>query len=194
MFNEKINRQFLEIKIHKRLSYLHKPDIMNLKAIKLVATDIDGVWTDGSMYYTEKGDEFKRFHTYDGASLLFLKKAGIHYAILTGEDTNMVANRAKKLGIERVYQGVKDKVAVMQELCNELGIGLEEVAYIGDDLNDRKLLPIVGFSACPQNAPSYIQKLVHKVLTKKGGEGVFREFVEYLLSERGELEEIIDQI
>lgn len=150
---------------------------------KLVATDIDGVWTDGGMYYTESGEEFKRFNTYDSAGVLFCRKLSIPVAIITGEPSMAVKKRADKLRIEHCYTGVKDKLSVLQELCQQLGITLQEVAYLGDDINDIDVLREVGFSACPSSAPHYIKALVKKVMIKKGGEGVFREFVEYILSE-----------
>lgn len=149
--------------------------------IKLVLTDIDGVWTDGGMYYDQTGNEWKKFHTYDSAGVLWCKKLHIPVGIITGESTEIVKRRAEKLQIDYLYQGVKDKKEVAIQLCQSLGISLSEVAYIGDDINDISLLEVVGFSACPSSAPSYIQKLVDKVLEKKGGEGVFREFVEGIL-------------
>ena len=121
---------------------------------KLVMTDIDGVWTDGGMYYTAEGDAMKRFSVKDGWGVSFLRRLGIPVAILTGEDTQIVRRRAEKLGIAHCYLGVKDKVAQAEALCRELGIGLDEAAFIGDDLNDLPLLRKVGFSASPANALS----------------------------------------
>lgn len=145
---------------------------------KLVLTDIDGVWTDGGMYYDQNGNEWKKFHTYDSAGVLFCHRAGIPVGILTGEDTEIVKRRAEKVKIDYLSQGVKDKVAVAKELCKKLDITLEEVAYIGDDLNDLELLKVVGISAAPASAPEYIKEVVDMVMEKRGGEGVFREFVE----------------
>ena len=147
-------------------------------AIKLVLTDIDGVWTDGSMYYDQKENELKRFHTYDSAGVLWCKRAGVKVGILTGEDTNIVARRAEKLKVDYLFQGAKDKVAIANELCADLGITLNQVAYLGDDLNDIHLLDRAGLTACPSSAPEYIKKRVQVVLRSKGGEGAFREFVE----------------
>ncbi|MXV39157.1 HAD-IIIA family hydrolase [Flavobacteriaceae bacterium Ap0902] len=161
---------------------------------KLIITDIDGVWTDGSMYYTPEGDYIKKFHTYDSAGVLFARLNNIPVAIFTGETTPMVAKRAEKLKIEYVYQGVKDKIKLADRLCKELSINIEECAYIGDDINDIGLLQKVGFSACPQNAPSYIKSIVTKVLDTNGGEGAFRTFIEYILSENNILEETLNKI
>lgn len=151
--------------------------------IKLILTDIDGVWTDGGMYYDQTGNEWKKFHTYDSAGVLWCKKANIPVGIISGEDTEIVKRRAAKLRVDFLLQGVSDKLAAVEKLCKELDISLTEVAYIGDDINDIEVLQKVGFSACPSSAPLYIQSLVTKVMSKKGGEGVFREFVEGIVFE-----------
>lgn len=148
---------------------------------KLILTDIDGVWTDGGMYYDQNGMELKKFHTYDSAGVLFAHHLGIPVGILTGENTNIVKRRADKLKIDYLYLGCKDKVAVAKELCTQLNITMQDVAYIGDDLNDMKLLKLAGWAGVPVSAPEYVQKLSNIHLTKKGGEGVFREFVEIIL-------------
>ena len=120
---------------------------------KLVITDIDGVWTDGGMYYDQTGNEWKKFNTSDSAGVLFLKLLKIPFAIITGENTKIVKRRAEKLKVKHLYMGVKDKVAAAAALCENLGISLNEVAYIGDDINDILLLEKVGISAAPANAP-----------------------------------------
>ncbi len=150
---------------------------------KLIITDIDGVWTDGGMYYDNFENEFKKFNTYDSAGILFARMLGIPCSIITGESTNIVKRRADKLKIEYTFLGIKDKVKVANELIPKLGISMKEVAFIGDDINDLNLLKRVGLSACPSSAPDYIKSEVHWVLSKKGGEGVFREFVERILYE-----------
>jgi 3-deoxy-D-manno-octulosonate 8-phosphate phosphatase (KDO 8-P phosphatase) len=152
-----------------------------IKLPKLVITDIDGVWTDGGMYYDQTGNEWKKFNTSDSAGVLFLRLLEIPLAIITGEDTEIVRRRADKLKIEHVYLGVKDKVEVAENLCQQLGIQLNEVAYIGDDINDIKLLNKVGLSSCPKNAPIYIKEIVDLSLDVNGGDGAFREFVEKIL-------------
>ena len=158
---------------------------------KLFMTDIDGVWTDGGMYYDRHGNELKRFTTSDSAGILFLRALDIPVAILTGENTEMVARRAEKLRIPHLFQGVSDKVAVATELCESLGIPLKQTAYIGDDLNDIGLLQQVGISACPSNAPPYVKRLVDIRLDVAGGDGAFRAFVETVLNGFGRLEEAI---
>jgi 3-deoxy-D-manno-octulosonate 8-phosphate phosphatase (KDO 8-P phosphatase) len=152
---------------------------------KLVITDIDGVWTDGGMYYDNTGNELKKFNTSDSAAVLFLRHLNIPLAIITGEQTEIVARRAAKLNIEHLYQGVGDKVAVAKTLCEKLQIDFSDVAYIGDDIGDYALLKLVGTSGAPANAPHYIKDIVDFVTAKAGGEGAFREFVETLLIAHG---------
>lgn len=160
---------------------------------KLIITDIDGVWTDGSMYYSESGDELKRFHTSDGAGVYYARLNNIPVAIMTGEDTIIVKSRAKKLNVDYVFQGVKDKVKVAKEICEQLGIELKDCAFIGDDLNDYHLLKQVGISACPSNAQVQIKEIVDKVFDTQGGSGVFREFVAWILKEESLYEETIQK-
>lgn len=150
---------------------------------KLILTDIDGVWTDGGMYYDGTNVELKKFNTYDSAGVLFAHHFGIPVGILTGEDTEIVRRRAQKLNVDYLFLGVKDKVVAASSLCKNLKISLKDVAYIGDDINDIKLLREVGWAGVPSSAPNYMKDLSHFHLRKKGGEGVFREFVEILLGE-----------
>lgn len=154
-----------------------------MKLPKLILTDIDGVWTDGGMYYDQTGNEWKKFNTSDSAGILFCKKANIPVGIITGEDTEIVKRRSEKLKIDFLYQGISDKLTIAKEICKKLQISLDDVAYIGDDLGDIELLSKVGISASPANAPEYIKSRVNFVTTKAGGEGAFREFVETILGE-----------
>jgi len=161
--------------------------------IKLVLTDIDGVWTDGGMYYDQNGNELKKFNTSDSAGVLFLRLLGIPLGIITGENTQIVQRRADKLKIEHLYMGVKNKLEKAEKICSEMNISLQEVAFIGDDLNDAMLLKAVGFSAVPANAPTYMLKYAGLRLSKKGGEGAFREFVEILLQKENLLDMAIEK-
>ena len=160
--------------------------------IKLFITDIDGVWTDGGMYYGESDIELKKFNTSDSAGVLFLKLAGIKTAIITGEDSKAVKRRAEKLKIDALYTGIKNKLAVAESLLKEYGFQWEEVAFIGDDINDILLLRKVGLSACPNSAEDYIKKEVDWILERRGGEGVFREFVQKYLKQTNRLENVIN--
>ncbi|MFN8700160.1 MAG: KdsC family phosphatase [Flavobacteriales bacterium] len=160
---------------------------------KLVMTDIDGVWTDGGMYYDQTGNEWKKFNTSDSAGVIFLRLLHIPLAILTGENTEIVARRASKLQIPYVKQGVRNKLHVATELCSELGITLEETAYIGDDINDIPLLQAAGVSCSPSNAPDYVARHAHFTTHLKGGEGAFREFVEAILKRSEALDEALQR-
>lgn len=161
--------------------------------IKLVLTDIDGVWTDGGMYYDQTGNELKKFNTTDSAGVIFLRLLDIPLGIITGENTSIVTRRAEKLKINHLFMGVKNKLEVAEKLCADLNISLKEVAYIGDDLNDALLLQAVGFSAIPANASTYMEKYSQRRLTKRGGEGAFREFVELILQQENLLDTAIEK-
>lgn len=152
--------------------------------IKLFLSDVDGTLTDGGMYYSEKGDELKKFNTRDGMGFQLLREAGIKTGIITSENTEIVANRAKKLKIDFLVQGKRDggKRAAAQKICDQLGITLNEVAYIGDDINCRELLEAVGLSACPADANAIIKSITSiKVMNRNGGEGCVREFIETII-------------
>ena len=166
---------------------------MDRKLPKLILTDIDGVWTDGGMYYDDAKVELKKFNTYDSAGILFAHQLGIPVGILTGENTQIVQRRVDKLKAEYCYLGAKDKVAIATDLCKQLGIALQDVAYIGDDLNDMKLLKLVGWAGVPSSAPAYVKNLASINLEKKGGEGVFREFIETIIGE-SLLLEIVNEV
>ena len=145
---------------------------------KLVLTDIDGVWTDGGMYYDQSGNEWKKFHTYDSAGVLICHKNQVPVGIISGDDTEIVKRRASKLKIDYLFLGVEDKLATAEKLCRKLGIQTEEIAYIGDDVNDLKLLKAAGISGAPSGAVSQVLDIVDITTEKKGGEGAFREFIE----------------
>lgn len=160
---------------------------------KLIITDIDGVWTDGSMYYDQTGNEWKRFHTYDSAGVLFAHIVNIPVAIITGENTEILNRRAKKVKIDYLFQGVKNKVEIVENLIHQLGITFYDCAYIGDDINDILLLRKVGISACPANAPEYIKKEVDYITHKSGGQGAFRDFVEFILQRNDVFEMVLEK-
>jgi len=150
--------------------------------IKLFLSDVDGVLTDAGMYYTENGDEFKKFCTYDGMGFQLLQKTGVKVGILTTEDRNLNRRRAKKLGLDFDFHGAKDKLQIVKDLCDKENITLDEVAYIGDDVNCFSLLSHVGIAACPNNAVDKIKAIPNIMqLKRNGGDGVVREFVELFL-------------
>ena len=156
----------------------------NKNNIKLVATDIDGVWTDAKMHYTEEGDYIKSFSTYDGMGVQLLRENNIDTVIITSEDSNIVLQRAKKLKIEDVAIGEKNKLERIKKICSNKKIDLSEVAYIGDDINDIEILKAVGFSALTSNSPIKEKIRVDYITTRKGGDGAFREFVDLILEEK----------
>ena len=152
--------------------------------IKLFLCDVDGTLTDGGMYYSENDDELKKFNTRDGMGFQLLREAGIKTGIITSENTKIVENRAKKLNVDFLYQGKRDggKLAVAKEICGQLGISLNEIAYIGDDVNCVDLLEAVGMKACPANAIDVVKNIpdIH-IMKNIGGNGCVREFIEYVL-------------
>ena len=152
-----------------------------LRQIRLFATDVDGVLTDAGMYYSESGDEWKKFNTRDGMGIKLLQKAGLITAIVTQERTRLVARRAEKLAIPELHQGVMDKLSVIRDMATRHGISLRQIAYIGDDVNDIEALKAVGLSAAPADGLPQVLKVVDYVCRQKGGEGAVRELVEMLL-------------
>lgn len=164
-----------------------------MKPVKLFLTDIDGCMTDGGMYYSANGDEMKRFCVYDGMGIVLLRKAGIPCGILTSETTEIVARRARKLGMEYLRMGVgsqvmagkQTKLEAAQEICNELGITLDEVCFVGDDINDLDLLSHVGTPACPANAMPHVKAIPGIIrLTHSGGDGAIRELCDMILANK----------
>ena len=158
-------------------------DLINkAKQIKLIGTDIDGVWTDARMYYTPEGEWMKAFSTYDGMATAMLKDRGYILAILTSENSDIVLQRAKKLNIDEVYVNENEKLKRMEYLAKKYNITLNEVAYIGDDINDLPLLKSVGLSALSGNSPIINQFKPDYVTKRYGGDGAYREFIEIILN------------
>ena len=150
--------------------------------IKLFATDVDGTLTDGCMYYAENGIELKKFNFQDGMGFKILRDAGIKTAIITSENTAIVKKRADKLKVDYLSMGNWDKLGFVKNICSELNISLQDVAYIGDDINDIELLNAVKYKACPENAIKKVKNIKGiKKLKHKGGNGAVREFIEFLL-------------
>ncbi len=156
-----------------------------LSGIRIFATDVDGVLTDAGMYYAESGDEVKKFNTRDGMGIKLLQNAGLVTALITQEETKLVRRRGEKLAIPEVHQGVRDKLGRLRELCSKYDCSLEQIAYIGDDVNDVEALGAVGFSSAPADAMPAVLKVVRYVCKKKGGEGAVREVAEMILAAKG---------
>lgn len=153
------------------------------KAIRLLLTDCDGVLTDTGVYYSENGEELKRFSIRDGMGVERLRnEAGVDVGIITGEKSGSVVARAKKLNIEELHLGIKDKIACLNKICERLNIHKSEIAYIGDDVNDLSVIPVVGLSACPADGMSMVADQVDFNCTKDGGKGAFREFAELIIA------------
>lgn len=161
-----------------------------MSKIKLFLTDVDGCLTDGGMYYTAEGDAMKRFCVYDGMGMSLLRNAGIKCGILTSETTDIVARRAQKLNLEYLRMGVgahniKSKLEAANEICTELRIGLDEVCYVGDDINDIELLCAVGLPACPSSAMPKVKNIPNiLILSHSGGTGAIREICDKILDEK----------
>ncbi len=156
---------------------------MNKHKIKLFLTDVDGTLTDGGMYYTAEGDVMKKFNARDGMGLQLLQKEGIKVGIITSENTELVNKRARKLGIDFLVQGKRDggKLAACSDICESLAIGLDEVAYIGDDVNCIEMLKAAGMKACPADALTEVKEIEGiRVMSLKGGEGCVREFADMI--------------
>lgn len=153
-------------------------------------TDVDGVLTDGGMYYTEKGDIMKKFHVRDGMGVTLMKKYGIPTIIVTKEKTPMVKQWAKRMKIEKLYDGVVQKEKILEKICNKFNVNADVVAYIGDDVNDIDLLKKVGFSICPNDAIEDVKEICNYVCKSKSGEGVLREVANMIISiDKGEQNE-----
>ena len=165
-----------------------------MKEIKLFLTDADGCLTDGGMYYSAEGDVMKRFCVYDGRGMVRLQQAGVPCGILTSENSPIVKARAEKLRLQFLYLGVGSRVnpncltklEAAQEICEKLGISMEEVCYVGDDVNDMDLLSAVGYPCCPPNARPEVKAVPGiRVLKTPGGSGTIREICDEILKERG---------
>ena len=153
-----------------------------LNQIKLVLTDIDGVWTDSKFYYNENGFAFKSFSTYDGMGVEILKKNNLETIIISSENCKATQARAQKLNIRHCYLGEKDKYKRGILLCRKFNLNLENLAFIGDDINDLKLLKEVGFSAMPPNSPILNLFKPNYITKRAGGDGAFREFADIIIS------------
>jgi YrbI family 3-deoxy-D-manno-octulosonate 8-phosphate phosphatase len=157
-------------------------DSQKAKNIKLLILDIDGVMTDAGMFFTENGDQIKKYNAKDGMAVRALADSDITVGIISsGFKLNMVKERAELLKIERVYVGRDPKIKVLQSWCDEMDISFEEVGIIGDDINDLEVMKSVGFSVCPADAVNVVKQNVDLVLQHKGGKGCVREFIDFYL-------------
>ena len=157
-------------------------DKKRLKKIKLVITDVDGVLTDGGMYYSKDGEFLKKFNTRDAMGMELLLDLGIKTIMLTRENSNIVKARAKKIKVSELYSGVLNKKSLLKKILKKYNVKLDQVAYIGDDLNDLEIMKSVGFSVTPSNGIDQIKKISNYVCKLNGGDGVFRELADIIIS------------
>jgi len=159
--------------------------------IKLIVLDVDGCMTDGKIIYTQDGVELKNFHVKDGFAIVNWIKLGHHVAIITGRDSQIVKNRANELGIQHLYQGIKDKEKVLRDLVSSLNLSFEEVASIGDDLNDINMLNLVEESFAPSDGVIEVQEIAKTILSKKGGDAAVREMIDILIDKNNQKKELM---
>jgi YrbI family 3-deoxy-D-manno-octulosonate 8-phosphate phosphatase len=168
-------------------TYYNNSDVLQtmknkLKKIKIVITDVDGVLTDGGMYYSKEGDVMKRFHTRDGMGVTLLRKCNIPTIIVTKEKNNIIKKWSTKMKIKKLYDGILDKGEILTEICKEFGVNADQVLYIGDDVNDVSLLKKVGFSVTPADGIDKVKEICDYVCKNKGGQAAFREVVDMVLN------------
>ena len=152
--------------------------------IKLVAFDVDGVLTDGSLTFDENGHEYKTFNAKDGQGIVNLNNAGIITAIITARNNGTVEHRAKNLSIKELHQGSKNKIETLEGIMNKYKISFDEIAYMGDDLPDICILEKVGLKGCPADAVEEVKQTVHFISSKNGGHGAVREFCDLILKSK----------
>jgi len=162
--------------------------------IKFLILDVDGVMTDGKITYNEQGEEIKSFCVRDGMGIKIAQSTGINIIIMSGRYSKVTAYRAQELGIEGVYQGVKDKLELYESLKDKLGANNDEVAFIGDDINDLALIKRVGLSATVADAPEYVKEMADIVIPLTGGDGAVRNFIEVILKKNEKWENILKSL
>ena len=162
--------------------------------IKLVLLDVDGTLTDGGIYRGNNGEDIKKFNVKDGYTIVNAQKVGIEFGIITGKVSQLVKNRAEELKIKYLYQNVADKVIILNEIMQKEKLSAEEIAYIGDDYNDLRIMKNVGLSGAPKDAAEEVLKIADFISTQNGGEGAVRDFVEFIMKKDGKLEKFFDNI
>ncbi|QFT85688.1 3-deoxy-D-manno-octulosonate 8-phosphate phosphatase KdsC [Halomonas sp. THAF12] len=172
---------------------LQHPDLVErLRRVRLLALDVDGVLTDGRLYFDADGDSLKAFHTLDGHGLKLVQRAGIQVALITGRDSPMVTRRASALGIRHLHQGIEKKLPTLRQLCRDLALDLSEIAYCGDDLPDLAPIHRAGVGISVPGAPSYIRRHADWVTEREGGHGAVREICDTLLQAQDRLDAVLD--
>lgn len=167
---------------------MHAELLQRAQAVKLAIFDVDGVLTDGKLYFLVDGSEFKTFNTLDGQGIKMLIASGVRTAIISGRTTPVVERRSQNLGIQHLYQGREDKLVVLDELLGKLGLSYEQVAYLGDDLPDLPVIRRVGLGMAVASADGFVRQHAHGVTQARGGEGAAREFCELIMRAQGSLD------
>jgi 3-deoxy-D-manno-octulosonate 8-phosphate phosphatase (KDO 8-P phosphatase) len=163
------------------------------RRVRLACFDVDGTLTDGRLFFDSEGVELKAFHVHDGQGLVLLRKAGIAVAFVTARASAIAEQRAAELGLE-AHTGVKDKFACVSQIAARLGIGLDEVAFMGDDLPDLRVMLQVGLAIAPVNAHAWVRERVHWRTAARAGHGAAREFCDLLLAAQGHAEALLDEV
>ena len=169
------------------MQYLAPDALARARRVRLVIFDVDGVLTDGKLWYTPQGDELKAFHAFDGHGVKLLLMAGLETGIISGRDSPAVAKRAKELGIEHVMQGVEDKHAAFDRMLRRAKVKRAATAYMGDDLVDLPVLTRCGFACAPHEAPEDVRRRAHYIASASAGHGAAREVCEFILEAQGKL-------
>lgn len=173
------------------MQYLAPDALARARRVRLVIFDVDGVLTDGRLWYGPGGEELKAFHAFDGHGIKLLLMAGLKTAIISGRESQAVAERAQELGIEHVSQGVEDKRKEFLALLRRLKLKAENAAYMGDDVVDLPVLTRCGFAAAPKEAPEDVRHRVHFIPTQRAGYGAAREVCEFILEAQGKLGRVL---
>ena len=164
--------------------------LQRARGVKLAIFDVDGVLTDGRLYFLVDGSEFKTFNTLDGHGIKMLIASGVRTAIISGRKTPIVERRAQNLGIQHLYQGREDKLMVLDELLGQLNLNYAQVAYLGDDLPDLPVIRRVGLGMAVASADAFVRENAHGITQARGGEGAAREFCELIMRAQGTLDSI----
>ena len=171
------------------LDSLLKTTQADLSAVRLVVFDVDGVLTDGRLYYSEQGETLKVFHVRDGVGLKLLNDMDTTVAVITAKDSPMVKKRMSQLGIQHYFAGVKDKSLLLEKLTDQLHVGAENICYVGDDMVDVNPMSKSGVSICPADAFGLVREMASIVLPVNGGQGVARMVCDLILHAQGKLEQ-----
>ena len=162
--------------------------------IKLILLDVDGTLTDGGIYLGNSGEELKKFNVKDGYAILNAQKLGIEFGIITGAESELLKKRAEKLNIKYLYQGISEKTVILDEIMQISGLQKEEIAYMGDDLNDIKIMKMAGFCGTPFDGANELKEFADFISTKNGGDGAVREFIETILKKENLFQKFLENV